>query len=1561
MNLSKVLVSPSRNGYCDPSFTYTSPVIHSDTSNSTNPLKDRFEMTKPNVENSTTIILDSTSDHASLLSKRHHSDHVAETGHDGETFKKSRYLVSAIKLHTTDTSKSKLKPTHASDVDEVYNTGMLEGRTLKQYAFAYVNFNNAVACNSIDPQRSHLRKSFLRAFHAYSKASERRNGTKLKISQYIVNFDTVTMMTVGHLVNPTKVPPSIVSTMSQTTKTRQPNATSLRKSVVLVKLSRAALSATLPSNSIVSDLSGPTRTINSVFNSTSAPQISTTSNIANIACYDTIVDTGASAHVVKSTLLATNIRAVTNRHVALGDNSIKLIITDICDLGILTDVMVVPNISLNLISGSQLDKQGYTLKFANGKGTIRKGSHVITCTLHNDLYYCNLTDFLVKPQDTTRSNFVQPNTKTLEVETVRNPIPTVIDRLITPASKPQLKPQRTISTSKDLELLHKRFGHANVESIVKGLKDQTIKGYDVTAKRSLNGKFALLNGKCDCCMQSKSHLPSFPNASTIKGSAPGQYVVCDIQGPFSIESIGGERYVLTYTDYYTRHSWTYLLTQKSEAINHLKYLVEVVFKAARIELRHYHSDGAGELAGTETRNYLERVVHATISTSEVYTPQRNAIAERKFRTLGEMAKAMLYDSSLPKTFWGYAYLNATYLRNRVPITTCDGITKTPYELWTGHTPNIRHLRRWGCKCYAHVPKAKRAKDFTYKCSIGYLVGYTDENSYLIYVPLDRKVIKPTVAVVFDEQVPEPRNTYFDELTKYDFTEVNDSEVSDDPKYYERTLVGQRYFDPDDNMFYVTTRIAVTRDVHRHIVAYRVPLLANDKLSRKEEELPVHVADVVRMIAESRNYESHLKAMSDLLRSSPDEETDRSPSPLVKPRSRQRLISTVKKAKPTSTSTHSDTPLASWEEPNTSVSNRYHENLKRSRKQRLPLNVRELGNVGNNCTTVTHDDKVYDDIYIASVVKELDDTPKNYKAAMKSTQATQWQSAIDAEIKSLLDLKTWVVVDTPKDGRKLKTCAFIFKKKFTGSEIKYKARLVAHGYRQIFGLDYWETYAPVSQTTSIRTILALAANNNMKIHQMDIDTAFLNADLKEDIYMSAPLGITLPEGKCLLLKKSLYGLKQSPRNFNLDLNSHIISMGFKRTVSDACVYTHKVNNNDVIISVYVDDLIIACTDTNTIIAVKEQIAQRYKVKDMGEMDWYLGMRYTRCNDTGMITLDQSKYAQDILDRFTGYYKPHAYRDIPMMGNSVLPIWTNEYNEKLTEEQLVQISSFPYRQVVGSLLYLAVWTRPDLQYAVITVAKHSHHPTLESISACKWLLEYLNCTKDRSLQFHKGNNTLSGFVDSSFGDDLETRKSTCGNIIYLGTSPISWESFIPKTTVALSTAEAEYTAAHYCAKNMCAHNNFLTELGYPQDNILIFEDSQSAIHMAIQVASTHRTKHIAIHIHHLRDLIEKRFIDLVYISTDIQIADILTKPLPYQKFSQHMDQLFGIPPTKQLKEYLRVINLQRQSGIQPPMYKNHQVHNSDDEEEETNSEGCLQDELVQQSACTHNMCYLTRLYI
>jgi hypothetical protein len=596
-----------------------------------------------------------------------------------------------------------------------------------------------------------------------------------------------------------------------------------------------------------------------------------------------------------------------------------------------------------------------------------------------------------------------------------------------------------------------------------------------------------------------------------------------------------------------------------------------------------------------------------------------------------------------------------------------------------------------------------------------------------------------------------------------------------------------------------------------------------------------------------------------------------------------------------------------------------------------MNAERLGNVGYNVTvpdtviggpnTVPVNDTVADALrytdrpsntisslmQYAHLIQHEEMVPKTYDKAMQTPQAEKWQEAVNSEIRSLIRLGTWRVVDRPRRYVKYITGAFIFKKKYTGLNnlTIYKARLIAHGYRQKYGEDYWETYAPVSSSRAIRILLALAASLGMIIHQMDVETAFLNALLEEDIYMLPPAGIVLPEGKVLLLQKSLYGLKQSPRNFNKDLNKTIVKMGFTRCISDACIYLKNINGKDIYVAVYVDDIIIACTDLDIINSIKKSLAETYTMKDMGEMDWYLGMRYTRNKNTGIITLDQTKYAEDVLLKYKGHYGKSPYDTTPMEENLKLLPWSEAYEAKLTAKSKLKIKNYPYRQVVGSLLYLAIWTRPDITYAVHLVAKHCVHPTLESVAACNKILSYISQTKQLGLEFHPGNMKLSTYVDSSFADVVENRKSTGGMIQYLGYSPIYWETFVANTTTSLSTAEAEYVAAHVAGKEIMSSNNLLTEMKYPQHNVPLFEDNQACIAIALQESCKHKTKHIDNKIHYIRDLIQKKIVDMIYISTKIQLADIFTKALGKATFLKHRDVILGRPPSNELAMYLKSV--------------------------------------------------------
>jgi hypothetical protein len=342
---------------------------------------------------------------------------------------------------------------------------------------------------------------------------------------------------------------------------------------------------------------------------------------------------------------------------------------------------------------------------------------------------------------------------------------------------------------------------------------------------------------------------------------------------------------------------------------------------------------------------------------------------------------------------------------------------------------------------------------------------------------------------------------------------------------------------------------------------------------------------------------------------------------------------------------------------------------------------------------------------------------------------------------------------------------------------------------------------------------------------------------------------------------------------------------------------------VMATIYVDDILIACNDNHIIQSVKSQLTATYKMKDMGEMDWYLGMRCNRNKSDNSFTLNQTKYIEDILTKFDKWLGAERNRTLPMQPNQVLSKWTNTYNDGLTTKEEYMVENFPYRQVVGSVLYISIWTRPDISYTVGKLAKFNNHPTMEAIHAAQWLLQYMRCTKHMGLTFLKGDMRLSTYVDASFGDVVTDRRSTAGQITYLGKSPIQWDSFVcDNYTIPCSVAESEYIAASEAAKVMMSNRNLLTQLGFPQDTMVMFEDNKAAITIALQEASTRKTKHVELQVHYIRDLIKRGLIVMLHIPTRIQLADIFTKPVNEDTFYRHLNVILGEEPSGDLQVYL-----------------------------------------------------------
>ncbi|GJY22152.1 retrotransposon protein, putative, ty1-copia subclass [Tanacetum coccineum] len=262
---------------------------------------------------------------------------------------------------------------------------------------------------------------------------------------------------------------------------------------------------------------------------------------------------------------------------------------------------------------------------------------------------------------------------------------------------------------------------------------------------------------------------------------------------------------------------------------------------------------------------------------------------------------------------------------------------------------------------------------------------------------------------------------------------------------------------------------------------------------------------------------------------------------------------------------------------------------------------------------------------------VENEPTSYREAVTSSEGHQWKEAIKSEIDSILQNHTWELVDLPP-GCKPLGYKWIFKKKMKadGTIDKYKARLVIKGYRQREGLDYFDTYSPVTRITSIRMVLAIAALRNLEVHQMDVKTAFLNGDLEEEIYMNQPEGFIAPgqESKVCRLVKSLYGLKQAPKQWHQKFDHTMLESGFKINECDKCVYVKDTSSGYVILCLYVDDMLIIGSNDKMIKSTKDMLKSKFDMKDMGLADVILGIKIIRTHN-GLV-LSQAHYVDKILN-------------------------------------------------------------------------------------------------------------------------------------------------------------------------------------------------------------------------------------------------------------------------------------------------------------------------------------------
>lgn len=495
-------------------------------------------------------------------------------------------------------------------------------------------------------------------------------------------------------------------------------------------------------------------------------------------------------------------------------------------------------------------------------------------------------------------------------------------------------------------------------------------------------------------------------------------------------------------------------------------------------------------------------------------------------------------------------------------------------------------------------------------------------------------------------------------------------------------------------------------------------------------------------------------------------------------------------------------------------------------------------------------------------------PAEFEEAEKDDK---WIEAMKEELRMIEKNDTWELVDRPQH-RKVIGVKWVYRTKLNadGSVNKYKARLVVKGYSQVFGVDFSETFAPVARLDTIRMLLALTAQKGWKTYQLDVKSAFLNGYLQEEIYVEQPEGFQVKgqEEKVYLLKKALYGLKQAPRAWYSRIDEHLQSLGFVKSPSEATLYVKGTDANLIVVSVYVDDLLVTGSNEKLVKEFKAEMLKVFEMTDLGLMSYFLGMEVKQDHDG--VFISQKKYAKEILNKF--HMDDCKRTSTPM--NQKEKFSKDDGTEKVDESQ--------YRSLIGCLMYLTA-TRPDIMFSVSLLSRFMHCASEVHFQAAKRIVRYIKGTTNYGIKYSYCQNfKLHGYSDSDWAGSIDDMRSTTGFCFNFGSGIFSWSSK-KQDVIAQSTAEAEYVAANATVNQAIWIRKILADLHMKQNEpTQIHVDNQAAIAISNDSVFHGKTKHFKIKLYHLREEQKDGEVKLLYCKTEDQIADVLTKALPKARF-------------------------------------------------------------------------------